>query len=604
MGLHRLCTLSVDGTRQSAAVIEGVATVERNRRGMALPTLVVIEAVLALGLVVWVVSGSVWGATALGVAAVVSAGLVRVGGRPSVFGRIVANLSFSWSRMRRDHGDLAPAPFDIPLPAPSTHATARRTSAPTTIGARWVGDTLVTVVRVDPGSPAVTYLTPGHSELGDESGQVVPLGVLAECISPYDIRLSSIEVISHGVRVWGSGIAPDTYDRTLGPLSATAQRSVLVVLRLNPLDCADAVARRGGGATGALRTATVTTRRVAKRLAEHGLSTTILSAAQITAITAQLTEGASLDSLAEERDSVRVAGLRMRSAAVEPAALTDVLRGIWVNSAVSTTVTVKLCPRVTEGRRRGDRTTVEVSGIVRFNEFPAARRALGGWPAGLIPLDGRQFDALAASLPISTPTRLDRAVPALTGSEAEAFLASARIPAGGCGQLIGADHAGRAVATRLVGPGISTVSVAAGIHVVAQIALRAVAVGAAVRVHTDRPHRWTPVVTAVGDPSALSLSGDRTPARPGPGLVIVDGVAPPSPQPDTTRMIVVAPGLGEPADGATVALRQNPRTPQDIALDTGGRPILVTMVATPDEWNLIGGYPEPAGTAAATPVRR
>ena len=138
----------------------------------------------------------------------------------------------------------------------------------------------------------------------------------------------------------------------------------------------------------------------------------------------------------------------------------------------------------------------------------------------------------------------------------------------------------------------------------AQIALRAVAVGAAVRVHTDRPHRWTPVVTAVGDPSALSLSGDRTPARPGPGLVIVDGVAPPSPQPDTTRMIVVAPGLGEPADGATVELRQNPRTPQDIALDTGGRPILVTMVATPDEWNLIGGYPEPAGTAAATPVRR
>ena len=70
-----MCTLSVDGTRQSAAVIEGVATVERNRRGMALPTLVVIEAVLALGLVVWVVSGSVWGATALGVAAVVSAAL-------------------------------------------------------------------------------------------------------------------------------------------------------------------------------------------------------------------------------------------------------------------------------------------------------------------------------------------------------------------------------------------------------------------------------------------------------------------------------------------------------------------------------------------------
>lgn len=584
-------------------MIEGVATVERNTRGMALPTLVLIEAILAIGLVVWTVSGSVWGATALGVAVVVSAGLVHLGDRPSVFGRIVAHLSFSWARMRRDHADLAPAPFDIPLPAPNTHAAAPRSTAPTTIGARWVGDTLVTVVRVDPGGPAVTYLTPGHSEMADESGQVVPLGVLAECISPYDIQLSSIEVISHGVRVWGSGVAPATYDRTLGPLSATAQRSVLVVLRLNPLDCADAVARRGGGATGALRTATVTTRRVAKRLAEQGLSTTILSAAHITAITTQLTEGATLDSLSEERDSIGVAGLRMRSAAVEPAALTAVLRDVWVNSAVSTTVTVKLRPRAAERRRRGERTTVEVSGIVRFNEFPAARRALTEWPAGLIPLDGRQFDALAASLPISTSTRLDRAVPVLAGAEADAFLASARLPAGGCGQLIGADHAGRAVATRLVGPGISTVSVAAGIHVVAQIALRAVAVGAAVRVHTDRPHRWTPVVTAVGDPSALSLAGDRTPARPGPALVIVDGVTPPSPAPDTTRMIVVAPGLGEPTDGATVALRQNPRTPQDISLDTGDRPTLVTMVATPDEWTLIGGYPEPAAAAAPAPVR-
>lgn len=584
-------------------MIEGVATVERNTRGMALPTLVLIEAILAIGLVVWTVSGSVWGATALGVAVIVSAGLVHLGDRPSVFGRIVAHLSFSWARMRRDHADLAPAPFDIPLPAPNTHAAARRSTAPTTIGARWVGDTLVTVVRVDPGGPAVTYLTPGQSEMADESGQVVPLGVLAECISPYDIQLSSIEVISHAVRVWGSGVAPATYDRTLGPLSATAQRSVLVVLRLNPLDCADAVARRGGGATGALRTATVTTRRVAKRLAEQGLSTTILSAPQITAITTQLTEGATLDSLSEERDSIGVAGLRMRSAAVEPAALTAVLRDVWVNSAVSTTVTVKLRPRAAERRRRGERTTVEVSGIVRFNEFPAARRALTEWPAGLIPLDGRQFDALAASLPISTSTRLDRAVPVLAGAEADAFLASARLPAGGCGQLIGADHAGRAVATRLVGPGISTVSVAAGIHVVAQIALRAVAVGAAVRVHTDRPHRWTPVVTAVGDPSALSLAGDRTPARPGPALVIVDGVTPPSPAPDTTRMIVVAPGLGEPTDGATVALRQNPRTPQDISLDTGDRPTLVTMVATPDEWTLIGGYPEPAAAAAPAPVR-
>ena len=584
---------------------------DRNTRASGLRTLVVIEVILAAGLVVWALSGSVWGLSALIVAVVIAAGLVGVGGRQSLFGRLAARMSFSWSRMRRSAADLNPAPFDVPLAGPSTRPSARRSSAPTTIGARWVGDTLVTVVRVDPGGPAVTYLTPGDSTLGDEAGQLVPLDVLAECIDRYDIALSSIEVISHGVRVWGSGVAPATYDRTLGPLSATAQRSVFVVLRLDPLDCPDAVARRGGGATGALRTATVTTRRVAKRLAESGLTTTVLSAAQITSVTTQLTEGAGIDSLTEEWESVGVSGLRIRTAAVEPESLSAVVRDVWVNSAVSTTLTVRLRHVAADRRHRTARPDVEVSAFVRFNEFPDARRAVPSWPAGLQPLDGRQFDALAVSLPIATPTRLDRNLPTLTGEAAQAFLESVRLPAGGCGQLIGADHAGRAVATRLVGPGIATVSVAAGIHVVAQIALRAVAVGASVRVHPDRPHRWAPRVTAVADPGALSLAGDRTPARPGPALVIVDGVTPPSPQPDTTRMIVSAPGVDDPAGGHTGGRMENTRAPPGHALATGRPPrsgamgtAPVTMVATPDEWNLIGGYPEPAAQAPAAPVRR
>ncbi|MEO9327328.1 type VII secretion protein EccE [Gordonia sp. B21] len=557
-------------------------------------TLVVVEVILAAGLVTWALSGSRWGSAALALAAVLAVGLIRFGGRPSVFGRLWSRAAFSLSRTRRRTADLAPAPFDVPLARPSTRPAARRSSAPTTIGARWVGDTLVTVIRVDPGGPAVTYLAPGSSTPSDESGQVIPLDVLAECINRYDIVLGSIEVISHGVRVWGSGVAPATYERTLGPLAATAQRSVFVVLRLDPLDCPDAVARRGGGAAGALRTATVTTRRVAKRLSEHGLGTTILSAAQITSVTTQLTEGASIDSLEEEWDLVGAAGLRIRTAAVEPAALSGVIRDVWVNPAVSTTFTLRLRQVSTDRRGRGDRNEVEVTGFVRFNEFPGAHRALSAWPEGLVPLDGRQFEALTVSLPIAGATRLDRDLPNLTGEAAQDFLRSVRLPAGGCGQLIGADHAGRAVATRLVGPGIATVAVSAGIHVVAQIALRAVAVGASVRIHTDRPHRWAPVVNAVGDPSALSLAGDRTPARPGPALVIADGVTPPPPQADTTRMIVTAPGLDDPNSAHTVTLSQNPRAPQDLSLTAGGAPVMVTMVATPDEWKLIGGYPEPA----------
>lgn len=597
MGLGRLWTSAGGGVDDAVSGELGGRSVDANSRAAAMRTLVVVEVILAAGLVIWTASASVWGAAALAVAAVLAAGLIRFRGRPSLFGRLAGHTVFSWSRMRRSASDLAPAPFDVPLAGPASHPSARRPSAPTTIGARWVGDTLVTVIRVDPGGPAVTYLAPGSSTLAEEAGQLVPLDALADCVNRYDIVLSSVEVISHGVRVWGSGVAPSTYERTLGPLAATAQRSIFVVLRLDPLDCPDAVARRGGGATGALRTATITTRRVAKRLGEHGLRTTILSAAQITSVTTQLTEGAGIDSLEEEWDSVGVAGLRIRSAAVEPAALTATIRDVWVNPAVSTTLTVRLRHVSTDRRSRNDRGEVEVAAFVRFNEFPGAHRALATWPEGLVPLDGRQFDALGVSLPIATPTRLDRDLPALRGEEAREFLRSVRLPAGGCGQLIGADHAGRAVATRLVGPGIATVAVSAGLHVVAQIALRAVAVGAAVRIHTDRPHRWAPLVNAVADPSALSLADDRATARPGPALVIADGVTPPPPRADTTRMIITAPGLDDPTGGHTVTVTQNPRAPQDLSLTAGGPPVPVTMVATPDEWTLIGGYPEPAAAA-------
>ena len=64
---------------------------------------------------------------------------------------------------------------------------------------------------------AVTYLTPAGAAVNDPTGQVVPLDALAECINPFDIRLDSIEVISHGVRSWGGGTIAQTYHRTLGP---------------------------------------------------------------------------------------------------------------------------------------------------------------------------------------------------------------------------------------------------------------------------------------------------------------------------------------------------------------------------------------------------
>lgn len=594
------------------------------RRGLSLQSLVVVEIMLAIGLVIWWRTDVRMGWIAVAVAAAMAPLLVSIGGRRSLAGRAFRRLGFRWARARRRTADLAPVPFDIPVGSANDRAAAQRTGtgnrlipaarghrslgAADVIGARWVDDTLVTVVRVAPGSTHLTRLTPGDSTVTDPTDQLVPLAALAECINPFDIPLSSIDVISHGVRSWGTGPVPQTYHRTLGPLPATAHRSVLVILRLNPLDCPDAVARRGGGAVGALRTATITTRRVAQRLAENGLSVSVLSATEITAVTAQLVEGADLDNGAEQWDSVTCGPVRMRSAAItsdvlEPNALSSLLGAIWVNSVLSATVALRL--------RHDDGGGLIVSGIVRVNELPSGGRTLDSWPDGLSPLDGRQFDAMVAGVPVLFPHRLDRELPAVYGADAEHLLEQLSLPAGGCGQLIGADHYGRAVAVPLVGPDVRSVAIAAGMHLVAQVILRAIAIGASVTVRTVRPRQWQHLIATVGDQNLLALATDRATQQRGHRVVVFDGMTGPAPDANTTHIVVLAPGdprIGQLVPDATVILRQNPRSPQDISVFTGNEREQVTMVATPDEWTFIGGYTDhPDGRAPApgrTPVGR
>lgn len=565
-----------------------------SRPRMTLASVVLIEMILASGIVVWTIIGTTWGASVMAVAAVVSMSIVPVGDGGSVAARAGRRLSYRWTRLRRRAAETAPAPFDIPI---ATRDRARFTGRPAeTIGARWDGRTLVTVLRVDPGEEVPTFLTPAGAQPAVAAGQSVPIDVLAECISPYDIRLSSVEIISHGLRTRGYGPVTATYQRTLGPLPATAQRSVFVVIRLDPLDCPDAVARRGGGATGALRTATIATRRVAKRLTEHGLRVAILAAADITAVDTFLLDGASVGTAAEQWDSVRVGGLRMRSAAIDPGALATALDTVWSHPSASTTVTIRL--------RRNDNDDLEISGLVRFTDVDG-RTPPPSWPPALRPLDGRQFDALTRSLPVATSPRVDRTIGSLTGSRATTAAGSLCVPAAGCGQLIGADRTGRAVALRLAGPGVPSVMVAADLPLLIQVVLRSVAVGISVVIHTDRPNRWASTISVVGDPGALALSTDR--ARPrGPVIMaVVDGSPRPPATPGVTVLTAVAPGTGPDrlTGDAVLLLRQNPRAPQDISVMTTTAEYGVTMVATPDEWRLIAPAERSVTDNVTPPIR-
>ncbi|SIS02655.1 type VII secretion protein EccE [Williamsia sterculiae] len=539
-------------------------------RVLPLRTLVTIEALICAALLIWRGAG-LWWWLAVGAAVVVSALLLPLAAGRSIAGRGVRRSAFMMSRARRRGTDLAPAPFDIP--GPDT----------TTIGARWDGDCLVTVVRIlPPAVPRATYLVPQES-LTD---YLLPMSALAECLDQFDIALAAVDVVSQGLRIHGDSAPATTYGRTLGPLAATAHRSVSVVLRLRPADCPEAVARRGGGSTGALRTVSVATRRVATRLAEHGLSAHIMSAREITGATTQLLDGSSLDSVEENWDQIDAGGLSMQTFAVDPGQLPAVAQRVWTDAAVSTTLTVRL------SRIDG---TLAVSGLVRFdrNRQTADEPPT---PAYLLPLPGAQFAALAAGLPIGTSAigAIDD-LPAVRGATADDVLDALRLAGTGCGQLIGADRTGRAVAVPVVGPGVETVVISGGLHLAQQVVLRAVAIGARTVVRTTRPERWRHLVTTVGDHRLLCLQHEWEGHENDVTLTVYDGVTVGPTPPMSTTLQVMAPGAEPPQ--AQLLLAQNDRTPQDVEIRTAAGTVHVTIVATPDEWV----YTDPSTATRSAP---
>jgi type VII secretion protein EccE len=544
--------------------------------GGFMTVVVAIELLIAGALVLSYDSGAPWW-TALIVAVVLSAMLVAPPGRTPV--ARVLRLRFGlWRRhlLRGSEPDGSKpdqAPFDIPVPDE------------TPIGARWDGTTLVTVLRIDTPPPTIGLLDPS----GSTGIAGIPLTALAESVRQFDIELESIDVVSHGIRSHGTGRVAQVYLRTLGPLPATAYRSVLVVLRLDPSRCPEAVARRGGGSEGALRTAIVATRRVANRIGGRGLSATALTAAEITAATTQLAHGAGVGEGSETWESVSVGRLHMSTFAVSPDHLAPALDAAWAVPSVSTTVTMALRPNP-----EGD---ISLRTLVRFNTIALEPNPARRHPPidGLIPLHGRQRAALAASLPVGAADRLPPIGEHVIDQTAlgRIFLAAA-----GCGQLIGADHSGRAVAVDLLGGRPHRISIAGGLHLAQQILLRAIGVGARVLIYSDRPADWQQFVTTVGDPGLVALAGGRV--FPGHFTVAMcDGLIPTTV--DAPTIINLAPP-GAHTDPADIRLVQNHASPQDIWISTPGGSAMVTMVATGDEIGFIGSS-LPSTTGAQAPGR-
>ena len=442
------------------------------------------------------------------------------------------------------------------------------------IGFRWNGKTLLSLLTIEANPQAMTVLEPGMTV----SGEMLSIQLVADCLRQFDIELDSIDVISQGARSHGHSMVAAVYDAVLGPLPAIAERTVWVALRFDPSVCADAVRRRGGGREGVLRTATTATRRVANRLIEAGLRPRVMTSSEIAHATNQLANGVNLRNIDETWLRCTQGNFALQSFTLKSTMLTTAGVGLlWTIPSYATTVCVSL-------RRDKKYDVVKIRGLARFDSHGRNQIYLDG----LEEVAGQQLSALVATLPVSEPKR---SVGRWAFGRGEKAFDNLALPASGCGQVIGADAEGRAVALPLFGPQIRRVEICGGLHLAQQVLLRSLALGARVRVHTSRPAAWWDMVEKVGDRGLLWVADSgRGSIQAGSdrnySMEMFDGLPAQSVRVGVTVMVLQAPHTA-PSEHFDVALELLDSTAGTVKVSTRAGSAVVTMVATDEELRFV-----------------
>lgn len=530
-------------------------------RWLPTPVLLLAELIaLAATVIAAIFGASWWIGVAAGALLAIPMLLRRKG--TSVARKLSTRFGYLRRRIRRPEWWFEP-PFDVPLTEGGS------------CGVRWDGDRAITMVRIEADPRALTRFAPGRIITDD----VVPLDLIGDCLHQFDIQLESADIISHGSRAFGNGPIAQIYSRILGPLPATAFRSVVIVLRLDPLANADAVERRGGGSAGVLKTAVAATRRVANRLSGRGHAAVILSAGEINAVFHSLIEGSSPDDVHDQWGHLRAGTLCAQTFWLDDTALSEPgLGAAWTVPSLSTVLSLHL--------RSQPSGNVLLSALARFNSLSTDAMPV---PDGFHPCDGRQHDAFVGTLPLADPFS-DRAF--MQYRVDDESLAALALPAAGCGQLVGADASGRAVALSLIGSNVRSVEIAGTLHLCQQVVLRAIALGARVLVNTDRPADWLPMAHAVANPQVLAVAGaaaGRQVAghRQGFSVLVFDGVPVEPPSSEVTTIALTAAGRSRSTDNDVKLLQGEDAGPW-VTVRSGVGTDQVVMVATDDEMRYIG----------------
>ncbi|NKY20377.1 type VII secretion protein EccE [Tsukamurella spumae] len=350
----------------------------------------------------------------------------------------------------------------------------------------------------------------------------VPLGVLAALLRHGDTPASRIDVLLSGGRAPGEPPAPYLrYRHLLGPVNRWAAVDVLIGITVDPRACAAACLRRGGGPSGEGRVAALAAQRAMDLLRAAGVDAAVVRPAEAAHLDAAPPPGAEY---------------------LDPEILARGGLGALFHADAPGTAGVTL----RAGADRGVR--------------------LGAWCSGAG--SGRH------------PRRGDHEA---TG--AASALESLHIPVSGAGQILGSDAAGGPVGVRLHGPGVRTVWAAVADDPARQLVERAVATGARVLVVTGRPAMWEPLVSWVGSPRHLWISGWRYPHPIAPlpadyTVTVLDGTAiglpPGSVEPAGTVWRVEQAGIS-PVSEADVVLSQP--MPGMLTVRTDGAAATLRLVA-------------------------
>ncbi|MFF7941943.1 type VII secretion protein EccE [Nocardia gamkensis] len=450
------------------------------------------------------------------------------------------------------------------------------------LGLYWDGSRVVTVVEVLPPPGGLTRI----ARTTVHASHLLPLAELAKCLNQHDILLSGIDIISHGHRSRSGTPAGKIYESLLGPLPATAHRTVWLAIGFDAVACPEAADRRGGGAEGASRAVTIATQRIMRTLEDADCNARILTAPEIRKAVLQITGGYDPRTLEHRWRYAEIGNNVNIGSAVDPKRLaSDLLAQLWVAPSRGTTVAVRLRPGSS-----AESVSIGAAWRLTARELPERSEL-----PGMISMNGRHRDGLLAHLPLAVPG-VDDTVPMV--EHLIDIVDDLHLPSSGCGQLIGSDDEGNGVAVRIVGAGISTVYVAGELYLAQQLVFRALAVGERILIRTDRARAWENLVTTIGNPERLTIAAETHQSDAGFTATVVDGVLAPAPHAGVTTIYVTGDPTGWPASRPDLAIHQPGAIGNHVVLRTGTAQVDLTLVSIPSEATYIG---QPRGRRAMQP---